>query len=201
MQAPQRRPEDGANWLWWNGLYTLRFRRSEGCSRRFFECSVTEVNFRAKDWKHTDFRASGFWNRSFSGALKDITFPGDYLTHSHKEISGPPRKTGLHNVSFEATELHWVGFYNGCELENITLPADGSAFQCKVRNLVVAYSDYDQGAAEYDVFTKYLEIIRPNATEQPDKIISRNDLIELGGDETGALLYDRLRVTLTKSLM
>ena len=159
----------------------------------FLNAVFTDVNFSARDWKRTDFRASGFWNCSFRGLLEDVTFRGDYLLPSHREISGPPRKTGLHNVSFEGAELHWVGFYNGCQLENITLPADGSAFQCRVRDLVALYADYDEKAIGFDEFTRYLGIIRPNSSEQNEEIVSAHDLIKIGGTELGTMLYANLK--------
>jgi uncharacterized protein YjbI with pentapeptide repeats len=83
----------------------------------FLNAVFTNVSFDGKDWSHTDFRASGFWNCSFSGVLKDIIFRGSYLFPYQMEISGEPRRTGLHNVDFTKADFHWVGAYTASTSE------------------------------------------------------------------------------------
>jgi uncharacterized protein YjbI with pentapeptide repeats len=157
----------------------------------------TDVCFDGKNWSHTDFRASGFWNCSFIGVLRDITFRGTYLYPLQKEMVGEPRSTGLHNVNFSSAELHWVGFYNGSILENITLPTDGHAFICKTNDIIAASSAFDSAAREYGVLADYLSIIRPDPLNQEKKIISRNDLVKVGGEDIGTALYSRLKLELS----
>ena len=159
----------------------------------FLNAVFTDVEFIGKDWSHTVFNASGFWNCSFRGALKGITFRGDYLFPTQREIAGEPHRTGLHNVSFANADLHWVEFSNGCKLENVVLPTNGSVFICQARNLISAYASFGPGSKEHEVLTRYLGIVRPNPLKQSEEIISRNDLIKLGGDEMGAMLYALLK--------
>lgn len=102
----------------------------------FFNAIFTEINFKGKDWSHTDFGASGFWNCSFNGILNDIIFRGRYLLAYQYELSGAPKRTGLHKVDFSDSKLYWVAAYNGCSLEEITLPSDGSSFICRTRDLL-----------------------------------------------------------------
>jgi uncharacterized protein YjbI with pentapeptide repeats len=160
-----------------------------GCLNPIF----TNVCFDGKNWSHTDFRASGFWSCSFIGVLRDITFRGSYLYPLQKEVAGEPRCTGLHNVNFSSAELHWVGLYNGCMLENITLPMDGHAFICRATDIISASSVFETTSREYSVLSDYLSIIRPDAATQEKKIINRNDLVEIGGENTGTALYSLLK--------
>jgi hypothetical protein len=78
----------------------------------------------------------GFWNCSFKGTLNDIIFRGKYLLAYQYELSGEPKRTGLHMVDFSDSELHWVAAYNCCTLEKVNLPGDGSAFICNTHDLI-----------------------------------------------------------------
>jgi uncharacterized protein YjbI with pentapeptide repeats len=139
----------------------------------FFNAVFSHANFDGKYWSHVDFCASGFWNCSFRGMLKDIIFRGSYLFPYQMEISGEPQRTGLHNVDFTTADLHWVGAYNGCKLENIVLPANGSAFICDVYQLLSFYAKLDVTSKDHEVMSKYFKIIRPDASIQTEQIISK----------------------------
>jgi hypothetical protein len=185
------------------GYYGTDFKRCKFDGARtervgFLNAVFSDVEFIGQDWNHTDFRASGFWNCRFKGTLKDVAFRGDYLMPLERKIAGPPQRTGLHTVSFRDTELHWVGTHNGCVLESVTLPANSSAFICEVTALNSTYISYEQRSNEYEVFDKYMKIILPGTRSQVEKIISKYDLVELGGMEIGTTLYERLKSILLK---
>jgi uncharacterized protein YjbI with pentapeptide repeats len=159
----------------------------------FHNAVFVGVDFNGNDWSHTDFSASGFWDCSFRGTLNDIIFRGGYLFPYQLEISGEPRRTGLHNIDFTNADLHWVGAYNGCKLERIILPADGSAFICEAKDLMLLSAKFDLGSKEHEALFIYLKIIRPDPSTQVQKIISKNDLERVGGSEIGSTLYTILK--------
>ena len=162
----------------------------------FLNAIFSNVCFDGGDWSRTDFCASGFWNCSFKGTLSDITFRGTYLFPYQREVAGEPRCTGLHSVDFFDAELHWVGVYNSCALEDITLPANGHAFMCNVNDLIAVSKTFGATSGERQLIDKYLQIIRPDPATQITKIISRNDLAKIGGD-AGITLYSLLRSKLS----
>jgi fluoroquinolone resistance protein len=178
-------------------FYICTFKGAKTTRAGFLNAIFTDVCFDGKDWSHTDFRASGFWNCSFTGALRDVTFRGGYLFPSQRQVAGEPQRTGLHNVSFAGAEFHWVGIHNGCELENITLPTDGHAFMCSADDLISVCNFFDPTSREYNVIADYMEIIRPDPATQSKKIISRNDLIKLSDDGFGVMLYTFLKSKLS----
>jgi uncharacterized protein YjbI with pentapeptide repeats len=162
-----------------------------GFSNPVFE----DITFEGPDWKNVDFRAAGFWNCAFRGDLRGVTFRGDYQYPTQREINGEPRRTGLHRVSFSEAELFWVGFTNGCVLDEIVLPESGSAFVCQIEpllkceaELVAAYpAEIAQRAA------KYFDIIRVHASLQQDQIVSRNDLVAKLGAKNGFEVYEVMK--------
>ena len=58
-----------------------------------------------------------------------------------------------------------------------------------------AYGRRTDHPDEYDVFHEYLEIVYLGDL-QSKMVISKHDLIELGGSEIGAKIYMRLRNTI-----
>jgi hypothetical protein len=162
----------------------------------FFNAVFTEVDLRGKDWSHTDFGASVFWNCSFKGTLNDIIFRGKYLLAYQYELSGEPKRTGLHMVDFSDSELHWVAAYNCCTLEKVNLPDDGSAFICNTHDLLLFSTKKDINSIESDLLQRYFQIIRPDASNQTEQIVSKNDRAKVGGPEVGNMLYETLRQTL-----
>jgi uncharacterized protein YjbI with pentapeptide repeats len=159
----------------------------------FFNAIFSEIDLRGEDCKHIDFAASGFWDCSFEGALEDVTFRGDYLFPYQEEISGTPRRSGLHNVSFERASLKWVAFTNGCALDNIILPADGCAIMCNVSQLYRIGDILEDSSRKLIVFEEFLKIKSPSWKAQQKTIVSKNDLLDIGGKEVGSDLYSIIK--------
>lgn len=147
-----------ASHIGFNGTHLLRCRFDGANVRRvgFINAVFRDIEFDAKTWNHTDFGASGFWNCSFSGQLQDIMFRGNYLLPSDQYKK--PEHTGLHGVSFENATLRWVGLRNGCDLEDIKLPADGSAFICCAKDLIRFCVHVHFDSEEYSILSNYLDI-------------------------------------------
>lgn len=153
------------------------------------------IMFEGPDWKNVDFRASGFWNCAFRGDLRGVMFRGDYQYPTQREISGEPKRTGLHKVSFDEAEFFWVGFSNGCVLDEILLPESGSAFICQVEPLLKCESElvaaYPTEIAQR--VAKYFDVIRVHASLQQERIVSRNDLVTLLGEKNGFEVYEVMK--------
>ena len=184
------------------GMQRTDFRRCEfdGVKVKkagFYNVVFEEVKFRAQDWSHVDFGASGFWNCWFEGSLVGISLRGRYLYPSQREMHGEPVKTGLHNVSFAKANLHWIGVHDGCVLENIILPENGSAFICLSKDLIGFALAAQLPRDEAMAMREYLRIIRPDSDAQEKKIISKCDLQEIANENVGRDLYDRLRLGLS----
>jgi fluoroquinolone resistance protein len=148
------------------------------------------IKFHGRDWNGVDFGASGFWNCSFEGNLRGVTFRGDYQFPMQRETNGEPIKTGLHSVNFAASELFWVGVDNGCVLDQIVLPASGSAFLTKTETLLSfeRVLSFDRSHC----VEKYFNTVRPYAAKQIDWIVSKNDFVYLC-DELGEEIYRSFR--------
>jgi uncharacterized protein YjbI with pentapeptide repeats len=153
-----------------------------------------DTMFEGPDWKNVDFRAAGFWNCAFRGDLRGVMFRGDYQYPTEREINGEPKRTGLHRVSFGEAELFWVGFSNGCVLDEIVLPQSGSAFVCQIEPLLKCEAEL---AAAYPAeiakqAAKYFDIIRVHVPQQ-DQIVSRNDLVAKLGAKNGFEVYEVMK--------
>jgi len=164
---------------------------------RFEECRF------AGAWKGVDFNTSGFWGCEFAGNFEDIMFRGDYLYASERARYGAPRDTGLHNTSFTAAELHWVGLAGGCAVDRVEMPRSNNAFICDLPRLFRDEASLLDGAASelQQVLKKYLDVIRPGPVRegvvaQQLIIVSRHDLVSVSrSDVLGGAAYDRLHAS------
>jgi len=182
------------------GFRGTHFRRCEFSGVRVKRINIinvifTDVEFNGPEWRNTDFGVSAFWNCNFKGMVEGMTFRGEFPYPSMREIAGKPQQPGLHNVSFLDAQLKFVDFRDGCALEDVVMPADGSAFICSVVALKSAYGRRTDHPDEYDVFQEWLEIFYLGDL-QSKVIISKHDLIAVGGSEIGAKIYLRLRNTI-----
>jgi uncharacterized protein YjbI with pentapeptide repeats len=114
-------------------------RRSE--PSRYEDCVFTQNNFTKalfrnaifrrtvfedNRMKGVDFCASGFWDCRFVGLVEDVWFRGGYPHPANYKDYGAPIETGLHRVDFSRARLVMLGISDGCALDEIILPADGS---------------------------------------------------------------------------
>lgn len=152
-----------------------------------------EMKFWGKDWGNVDFGASGFWDCVFSGAIRGVTFRGDYQFPGQREMNGIPEGTGLHDVSFEDAELHWVGFTNGCALDHIILPRSGSSFLCRNDVLIECESWLKLEFPKLQGIEKFFEIIRVHASLQTERLVSEHDIGYFCGPENGHEIYVALK--------
>jgi hypothetical protein len=179
------------------GFHGTHFRRCKFSGVRvtrinIINVSFTDVAFNGPEWRNTDFGVSAFWNCNFKGMVAGMTFRGEVAYPSQREMVGKLQQPGLHNVSFLDAQLRFVDFRDGCALEDVVMPADGSAFICSVVALKSAYGRRTDHPDEYDVFRKYLQIFYLGDL-QSKMVISKHDLIEVGGSEIGTKIYLRLR--------
>ena len=179
------------------GVWGTRFRacvfdgvRTAGCSPvnpEFETC-----NFRGEDWRNVRFWAAGFWSCSFSGELTGAEFNGRGLFSTYKKMLNPKYRSGLHDISFEYAKLRLVGCKDGCELENVRMPLDGSSIICAAADLVaLEHSDYNPELLS--ALKEYFSILHLNPNDQPKQIISRSDLDNLCAPQLADELYDLMR--------
>jgi hypothetical protein len=139
---------------------------------------------------------SGFRDCRFSGILFGAVFRGDYLIPSQRELAGEPKDPGLHGVSFKNAQLVLVQFSEGCALENIELPANGSAFLCSVSDLLRYHHSLSPDSPEKHLLDRHFKITLPGLRGQAMDLVSKNDLLRRGEPELAAALYDEIKANL-----
>jgi hypothetical protein len=150
-------------------------------------------NFQGQDWKNVRFWAAGFWNCSFTGELSGVEFNGHGLFQFYKDRLGSPVRSGLHDVSFKTARLTLVGCKDGCELENVQMPLDGSSFIGDVASILALEEQLDTQPELRSVLRKYFTINYLHPDAQPRQIISRGDLDNLCEHQLADSLYGILR--------
>lgn len=182
------------------GFFTSRYDECTFERCRFRDTSFGNAVFRDCKFlgprlKDIDFNASGFWRTKFDGLLEDIWFRGTYAFANDRRAH-TPIETGLHQVDFQDARLAWITVSDGCELEELILPRDGSAVIIDTAQLnedVVGSLAADLPERDRETCNTVLASYRLHAGGQRKMIASLADFIGICGDSAGRRLFDRLK--------
>jgi len=163
-----------------------------------FNAIFTGIEFDAAEWSGIDFGCSGFWSCAFRGAFNGNMFYGKYLFPEDNQMYGVPRATGLHGVSFKNAELYWIGFKNGCVLEDILLPASGTAFLCSAADLARFGASYKVDPKYGSILSKYLDIVLSGLADQKILMVSEHNLAYFSDPQIASDLYALIRGSVQK---
>jgi hypothetical protein len=185
----------------WNGLFDQCIFEGVRTQRTSFHNPVFRgTKFLGKDWSHSDFSASGFWDCAFVGQVTDVMFRGTYQSPTMREL-GPPKDTGLHRVSFADAELLHVGLTDECVLDHVIMPKSGSAFECATADLLNAEEQLQKAFLHTPLkyIPAYFKMQRDYGKSQVRCIVSKHDLVKWETDEhLGAKVYEFLKDLLAK---
>lgn len=156
--------------------------------------------------KGVDFSTSGFWDCRFVGPVEDVWFRGSHPHPDQFEAFGPPVQSGLHRVDFSAARLAMIAISDGCPLEKIKLPEDGSCLLINIKGLLADAVQFSSKFGEdQSVVAKLVGWItcyaKPNGISTPQElgILCRHDLKKFlspfieHSDELAAAVFEKAR--------
>ncbi|MEZ5901361.1 MAG: pentapeptide repeat-containing protein [Hyphomicrobiaceae bacterium] len=178
------------------GVFGTTMRRCVFDGVKTAECSPVNLifencSFQGRDWRRIRFWAAGFWNCSFVGDVDAVEFNGHGLLYPYINWLGSPLRSGLHDVSFENARLRFVGCKDGCTIENVQMPVDGSSFIGDVAGLVSLEGQLTSQPRLLDGIREYFQV--KHLKSQTKQIVNRDDLEILNTPKLADELYELMR--------
>lgn len=159
------------------------FRENNFARALFRNAIFRRTVFEDNRTKGVDFCASGFWDCRFVGLVEDVWFRGGYPHPDDYKDFGAPFESGLHRVDFSQARLAMLTISDGCALEDIELPADGSCARIDIKRLLADAEQFsarfgEDGPLVREMVDLFASRSRPNGLSAPQEadIQCRNDI-------------------------
>jgi hypothetical protein len=159
----------------------------------FFGCTFENCKM-----KNVDFNASSFQDCIFKGRYDDIWFRGDYKFPDGRSQFGEPLLNRMDRVSFEEAELHRLAFSQGCSLDSIIIPKNGSyTFVKKDWRRVLLGLEHQAAllppalGKEIGIFTSVYLV---GSDKQDQYLLNNKDIVDDFGKDAADIIIDALSV-------